>query len=206
MKKQLMILLQTSQTASFTRSGKQKAESGKEKGVALVFTMIFMGLMVAAALVSVQLASLEQKMAASFRTNQQAFIAAEAALLEAERCVKGQPSCNEITNFAGDCSNGLCFTGTDRSSIISCRAGNVQPWNDASLWTDNSRTIAATTLSTGTSARYIIEFLCYVPKVLFGVTANPSNPGDWSRLYRITVLSSVGDRNSQVMLQTTYKN
>lgn len=177
-----------------------------EQGVALVFTMIFMGLIVAAALVSVQFSSLEQKMAASFRTNQLAFIAAEAALLEAERCVKGQPNCNEINHFASDCANGLCFTGTDRASIISCRAGNSQPWNNASLWTDTSKTIAATTLPTGTSARYIIEFLCYVPRVLFGVTANPSNPGDWSRLYRITVLSSVDNRNSQIMLQSTYKN
>ncbi|WP_407919789.1 hypothetical protein [Endozoicomonas numazuensis] len=37
-------------------------------------------------------------MSASYRTHQTAFIAAETALLEAERCVKGQNSCNDITS------------------------------------------------------------------------------------------------------------
>lgn len=178
----------------------------QQQGSALVFTMIFMGLMVVAALVSVQFSALEQRMSASYRGSQAAFIAAEATLLEAERCVKGQTACNEVAGFDNTCSGGLCFNGTASGSIIACRVGNSEPWQDASLWTDTSRTLEATTLTTGTSGRYIIEFRCYVPRVLFGVTPDPSNPGDWSRLYRITVLASVDNTNSQVMLQSTYKN
>ncbi|MGI9281402.1 MAG: pilus assembly PilX family protein [Endozoicomonas sp.] len=176
-----------------------------EQGTALLYTMIFLTLMVMAALTAVQFSSLEQRMSASYRTHQAAFIAAETALLEAERCVKGQNSCNDITTFANDCGNGLCFNGTDSTSIISCRAGNARPWENTSLWTDTNKTIAATTLPSGTSARYIVEFLCYIPRALFGVTPNPANPSDWSRLYRVTVLASVDNLNSQVMLQSTYK-
>lgn len=178
----------------------------KQQGITLIFTMIFLALMVATGLVAVQFAGFQQKMATNFRNNQSAFIAAEAALKEAELCVKNLSSCSDISNFTAGCNNGLCFTGTDKTSIPSCRAGNNEPWQDGSLWRDNSRTIAATTLNgTGTSARYIIEFICYVPRTLFGVTPNPTNPADWANLYRITALSAVDNLNSQVMLQSTYK-
>lgn len=178
----------------------------RQRGSALIYTMIFMGLMVVAALVSVQFSTLEQKMSSSYRSSQTAFIAAEMTLLEAEGCIKKFAACNSITLFNNTCSNGFCFNGTAASSITSCRAGNSKPWQDVSLWEDTSKTLTATTLPTGTTGRYIIEFLCYVPQVLFGVTPDPSNPGDWSRLYRVTVLSSVNNINSQVMLQSTYKN
>ncbi|WP_252176433.1 PilX N-terminal domain-containing pilus assembly protein [Endozoicomonas sp. 4G] len=176
-----------------------------ENGSALLYTMIFFTLMVIATLTAVQFSSLEQRMSASYRTHQTAFIAAETALLEAERCIKNQSSCNNINTFASDCSNGLCFSGSDRNSIISCRAGNASPWENAALWADASKTIVATSVPSGTSARYIVEFLCYIPRVLFGVTPNPANPSDWSKLYRVTVLSAVDNPNSQVMLQSTYK-
>lgn len=185
---------------------KSSAMTGSQQGVALVFTMIFLGLMVVTGLVAVQFAGFQQKMATNFHNNQSAFIAAEASLREAEKCVKGQSSCSDLTNFTASCANGLCFTGSDKTSIPSCRAGNNPAWEDASLWRDTSKTIAASTLTgTGTSARYIIEFICYVPRTLFGVTPNPTNPADWSRLYRITTLASVDNVNSQVMLQSTYK-
>ncbi|WP_257254783.1 MULTISPECIES: PilX N-terminal domain-containing pilus assembly protein [unclassified Endozoicomonas] len=176
-----------------------------ENGSALLYTMIFLTLMVMATLTAVQFSSLEQRMSASYRTHQAAFVAAETVLLEAERCIKNQNSCNDINTFAGDCSNGLCFSGSDRNSIISCRAGHARPWESAALWKDPGKTIAATTMPSGSSARYILEFLCYVPRTLFGVSPNPANPSDWSKLYRVTVLASVDNLNSQVMLQSTYK-
>lgn len=185
---------------------KSSGITGRQQGVALVFTMIFLGLMIVTGLVAVQLAGFQQKMATNFHNNQNAFIAAEAALREAEKCVKSQSSCSDISNFTASCSGGLCFTGSDKTSIPSCRAGNNPSWQDAVIWRDPSRTIASTTLAgTGTSARYIIEFICYVPKSLFGVIPNPTNPADWSLLYRITSLASVDNVNSQVMLQSTYK-
>ncbi|WOG26411.1 PilX N-terminal domain-containing pilus assembly protein [Endozoicomonas sp. 8E] len=176
-----------------------------EDGTALLYTMVFLTLMVMATLTAVQFSSLEQRMSASYRTHQTAFVAAETAMLEAERCIKNQNSCNDINTFASDCSGGLCFSGSDRNSIISCRAGNARPWEIAALWTDAGKTIAAITLPSGTSARYVVEFLCYVPRTLFGVSPNPANPSDWSQLYRVTVLASVDNLNSQVMLQSTYK-
>ena len=175
-------------------------------GSALIFTMIFMGLMVLAALVSVQFSGLEQKMSASYRSSQSAFIAAESTLLEGERCVKEQAACNTVSNFNSSCSGGLCFSGTNSTNIVSCRAGIAQPWEDVNLWLDNSRTLEATTLPAGTSGRYIIEFLCYVPNVQFGVTPNPNNPSDWAGLYRITALASVDNTSSRAMVQSTYKN
>ena len=177
-----------------------------EQGTALVFTMIFLGLMIAAGLVSVQFSSMQQKMAASYRNNQSAFFAAEGTLKEAEQCIKTQTVCSSITGFAADCSNGLCFTGSDSGSIPSCRAGNNEPWEDSIIWNDATKTRAATMLAgNGVSARYLIEFICYVPKAMFGVTPNPSNPADWSQLYRVTVIASVDNLNNRVMLQSTYR-
>ena len=177
-----------------------------EQGTALVYTMIFLGLMIAAGLVSVQFSSLQQKMAASYRNNQTAFIAAEAALKEAEQCIRTQTDCSAITGFSADCSNGLCFTGNNSGSIPSCRAGNSEPWEDSALWNTPGKTRVIKSLTgTGTSARYLIEFICYVPKALFGVTPNPTNPADWSNLYRVTVVASVDNLNNRVMLQSTYK-
>lgn len=178
----------------------------KQKGIALIFTMIFLGLMVATGLLTVQFAGFQQKIASNFRSSQGVFIAAEAALKEAEQCIKTKSSCSDIANFNASCTNGLCFGGSDKTSIPSCRTTTSEAWQDGALWRDSGRTITATTLTgTGTSARYIIEFICYVPRTLFGVVPNPNNPADWARLYRITALASAVNQNSQVMLQSTYK-
>ena len=185
---------------------KQQYTIKKQKGIALLFTMIFLGLMIAAGLLTVQFAGFQQKMATNFRNSQDVFIAAEGALNEAEQCVRTQTACSDIASFSASCTRGLCFTGSDKASIPSCRTGTVESWQDGALWRDTTRTIAATSLANSdTSARYIIEFLCYVPRTLFGVTPNPTNPADWARLYRVTVLASATNQNSQVMLQSTYK-
>lgn len=182
------------------------AKTSMQQGVALVFTMVFLGLMIVTGLTAIQFSSFQQKMATNFQNHQSAFIAAEEALREAERCVENDLSCSNITTFTATCNNGLCFTGSDRTSIILCRTGNNPSWRDAALWRDTSRTRAATTLTgAGTSARYIIEFICYTPSTLFGVIPSPTNPADWSGLYRITALASVDNVNSRVMLQSTYR-
>lgn len=177
-----------------------------QKGVALLFTMIFLGLMVATGLLTVQFAGFQQKMATNFRSSQGVFIAAETALKEAEQCIKTQTVCSEITNYDAGCTGGLCFNGSDKFSIPSCRTATSEAWQDGAIWRDTTQTRVVTMLAgTDTSARYIIEFICYVPRTLFGVTPNPSNPADWARLYRITALASAVNQNSQVMLQSTYK-
>ena len=177
----------------------------KQDGAALVYTLILLAIMVTAALSSIQLSSLEQRMSASYRTNQAAFITAETALLEAERCVKNRSVCNDLASFDANCSNGLCFTGTHKNNVQTCRPGRGS-WNDATLWADATKIIEAVTLpDPSSSAYYVIEFICYVPVGLFGVAPDPTNPNDWSKLYRITVTARAGDANSVVMLQSTYK-
>ncbi|UYM15316.1 pilus assembly PilX family protein [Endozoicomonas euniceicola] len=179
--------------------------TARQNGAALLYTVVFMGLMAFAGLITMQSSMLAQKMSASYRNSQIAEVAAEAALLEAERCILNQTLCSDIARFNNSCTNGLCFTGTSANNIITCRAGNDQPWQDSTLWGDTTRTIASASASAGTSARYIIEFICYMPRVLTGTEPNPANPVDWSRVYRITALSTLDDANTHVMLQSTFK-
>ncbi len=181
-------------------------QASTQKGTALIFTMVFLGIMVAAGLVAIQIAGLQQKMAASYRNHQSAFIAAESGLKEAEKCIKEKSECTNMTGFTQDCSGGLCFAGTDIGSISACRTSSYRPWQDINIWNDRQKTREVTSLaSSGVSARYMIEFMCYVPNVLFGVQPSTSNPADWANLYRVTVLASVNNQNSRVMLQSTYK-
>ncbi len=176
-----------------------------EQGTALVYTMIFMTLMIMAGLASVQFSSLEQRTSSNFRTRQATFFAAETILLEAEHCIRENTACSDVSLFDNNCTNGLCFNGSDRTSTVSCRSGNQRPWELAAIWTDNTRHITATSVSGALAGRYIIEFLCYVPRNPTGVTPSPANPRDWSRIYRITALSVMANDGARVMLQSTYK-
>ena len=176
----------------------------RDKGSSLIYTIVFMTIMIMAGLGAIQFSSLELRTSSSFRSKQTAFFAAETILLEAEQCLREDTSCSDITLFDNNCTGGLCFNGSDRTSPISCRAGNQRPWEQAAIWTNSSKHIAAATAQTVTGS-FIIEFLCYVPKNPFGVAPNPANIVDWSRLYRITALSSMDDSGAKVMLQSTYE-
>ncbi len=181
-------------------------ETKKEKGSSLIYTMVFMGIMITAGLTAVQFSSLEQRTSSNFRTKQTTFFGAETILLEAEQCIREDAACSNIALFDTNCTNGLCFNGSDRTSTVSCRSGNQRPWEQAAIWTDTARHIAATNLTAPTvTGSFIIEFLCYVPRNPFGVTPNPANPADWSSLYRITALASMDIDGARVMLQSTYK-
>ena len=173
-----------------------------EQGAALVYTMIFTTLMVVTGLSSISFSSLEQRSSANFRTKQSAFMAAESTLLEAERCISLGGACADITTFDANCTNGLCFNGIDRTSTVSCQSGNQTPWEQPTVWSNSSRHKVATSLSAGLTGRFIIEFLCYIPK---DPTTTPSKSiaSDWSQLYRITALAVMDD--ARVMLQSTYK-
>ena len=175
-----------------------------EQGAALIYTMIFTTLMVIAGLASMSFSSLEQSASANFRSKQTAFMAAESILLEAERCISLGGACTDIAVFDSNCTNGLCFNGIDRTSTVSCQAGSQAPWEQAAVWADSSRHAVATSLSAGLTGRYIIEFLCYVPKDP-STTPSKSIASDWSQFYRVTALAAVDIDDARVMLQSTFK-
>ncbi|AMO55714.1 hypothetical protein GZ77_08745 [Endozoicomonas montiporae] len=177
----------------------------RQCGSALLYSITFVGLMAFAGLITIQSSSLLQKVSASYRNNQIAQVAAEAALLEAERCLVNQSACYDISQFDSSCSNGLCFNGTRANSIIGCRSGNTKVWQDSNLWKSATRTINASSTPSGTSSRYIIEFICYTPRILAGLEPDLTNPADWSKYYRITALSRVDNTSTHVMLQSTFK-
>ncbi|WP_172807366.1 pilus assembly PilX family protein [Endozoicomonas ascidiicola] len=175
------------------------------RGSALIYTMVFMTIMIIIGLGSVNFSSLEQRTAGSFRVQQQAFVAAESILLEAELCVKDETRCSDLPLFDGNCTNGLCFSGTERNSTVLCESGVTSPWEQGDVWRDSSRYINATSVGSTVTGRYIVEFMCYVPKNPFGVTPDPTKAAEWSRLYRITALSVMDSDGARVMLQSTYK-
>ncbi|MGB1272068.1 MAG: pilus assembly PilX family protein [Endozoicomonas sp.] len=176
-----------------------------QQGTALIYTMVFLAIMAFIGITSMQHATLELKLTAHYREWQRAFVAAEGVLMEAEQCIRDEARCSEISGFNSDCGNGLCFVGVDPYSIPSCRVEGIPLWEDYSVWIDTGRAaISQVSAAEGIDGRYIIEFMCYAPDTQFGVTPDPARPEDWTKQFRVTVLTQTA-KNKRVMLQSTYQ-
>jgi type IV pilus assembly protein PilX len=191
----------------------------RQSGSVLIVSLVFLLLLTIVGVSAMNMTRLQERMTGNFRDHELAFQAAEAALLDAEAYVEGNfditqaitsPACSGPTCYTASCSNGLCFHGTfenTSSPVTDCIAGTAREWEDAALWSDDSKTRDLTSQLTGTveNAKYIIEFRCFVPR-------DPSNPepdfdvfAQWTPAFRITALASGASTDSQVMLQSIYK-
>ena len=177
----------------------------KSQGSVLLVSLVLMLIMTVAGLTAIRLTSLEEKMSGNYLNQQMAFRAAEVALLEAERHIANTSL--DLSEFTGNCDDGYCFNGTGISDTNSCVTGDSKRWGEDSTWSDAGlhRTTAIVIGGISAQAKYIIEFRCYVAKIVDGPLPDPANPDDWAQFFRITALASGGSEDARVMLQTTYK-
>lgn len=139
-------------------------------------------------------------------------------------------NCAGAECFNANCDNGLCFAGEYylSSSEYECQTVytgsssgggkkgsskglDVEPvefWSDKTLdvWNNNARHKTVKVDSINQEVKYIVEFLCYVPRdefTPFSEAAHENNNG--APLYRITALAEGNGGRATVALQSTYK-
>lgn len=182
--------------------------ANKQRGVVLIVALVLLLVVTLLGITVMNGATLDFKMTNNSQERQQAFNAAEAALSQAEASLIAdtapQPSAYNST-----CDKGLCFSGVNAAVPGTCNvipaSGTIpnDPWSDTGLkvWADGSgKYIQASTISSDikVSARYIIEFRCYVPDADTGTV-------NGNALYRITARGYSAAGNAQVMLQSAFR-
>lgn len=166
---------------------KRTAQPPKEKGVALVISLILLVIMTMLGLSAMRTVTLEEKMTGHTYDRSISFQATETALREAEALTG---STKPTPASGSGCTAGVCglagATAKDRWEDTAFTG-----WANASPVTSGSITL---------TPQYIIEYL--------GNTF-PCRPEDLTALadckrYRITARSNAGDDRAVVMLQSTY--
>lgn len=180
--------------------------NNKQRGVVLIVALVLLLVVTLLGVAVMSGASLDMKMTNNSQERQQAFNAAEAALSQAEAFLMNtEPA---VTAYDSSCTNGLCFFGVSPDVPTSCRViptSNVipnDPWSDTTLdvWNGTSKNRTATTISADVTvtAKYIIEFRCYVPDAESGTS-------NGNKFFRITARGYSAAGNAQVMLQSTFR-
>lgn len=174
----------------------------RQHGVALITGLIFLVVLTLISVTAARMSSLEERMSGNMRDRSLAMQAAEMALRDAERDIRGgagitrAPAISGITNFDQACTAGLCYNGL---------AGNASGtnWNTTPVWSLVSMT-AAPSVAYGTytgaignaalsaQPRYIIEGI------------EKSGSGTVIYFYRITVRAQGANANTVVWLQEIY--
>ncbi len=205
----------------------QKFSLQRQFGVTLIVSLVILAVVTMLGIASIRNSNLELRMAASARDRAVAFQRAEAALVQVEGFLSSSPSpfnmnsympgCAGPNCFNRDCNNGLCFAGDFEGALSKqqCRLapfGNTatQHWQDDEVWSTEGRhrTIAVATTSEAAEAddvRFIIEFMCFVPRE-GKIISSDSQEGETDvPLYRVTVQATGEAARSTVMLQSTFR-
>ena len=154
-----------------------------QTGAALIISMILLLVMTLIGVTAMQSTVLEEKMAGNYRDQNLAFQAAEAALREAESAI-ATGGVTGLTNFAADCTSGLCDATGGLSDV----------WKDATKFSNGA--VAVTNLAEVVQQpRYWIE----------GYKILPAGSSSWKYQYRITAMGYGGGVNTRVILQTVYR-
>ncbi len=125
--------------------------------------------------------------------------------------------------FTQDCINGFCFTGTiasaqQKSDCSLAQGANVQqPWRLETNWAPDAgkSSVITVPLKMGagaaddntpgatTDVRYMVEFMCFVPREDGQPRGNTEDSSDYLPLYRVTVRAAGAAQRAAVMLQST---
>ena len=208
-----------------------------QKGAALIMSLVILAAITLLGVTNIESSSLEMKLVSAQKERNIRFAAAEAALRTAENRLETEATFTSATDLTDACSGSWCFdencggnTGADVGGLcfqgeylqtdltrFECEAfdtgsGNDYKtyWEDATIWS-NADTHQEVSISIGASnqvtAKYIIEFLCFVADPDSGLPFNalPGNGNNGEPLFRISVfVEGDGDRSSSVLLQSTY--
>lgn len=203
-----------------------------QRGSVLVVSLIILLVMTLLGVSAMDSSNMEQRMATAGKNRQLLFRAAETTLALGEQyledlaiddnflqdCPSGNTDC-----FDDACAGGLCFTGRFSSgeTRYECEvpySGDPVPdpvWRDPVLdvWNNVNKhravDISADIDGLGEDPKYIIEFLCFVPKEDIDGNPMPFNDGAGSDngtpIFRVTALAADTDTNARVALQSTYR-
>lgn len=155
-----------------------------QQGMVLIISLLFLLIMTVAGLAAMQGSTLQEKMAGNNRDQQLAFLAAEAALRDAEHYLQG----TNIGPFDGN--NGL-YPSSDTTA---------NDWHTTTSWRNYSGSLA----STNQPPKYFIkQFEDTAGDTNLSLAADEAVTPDL--LYSITAQGYGSTANSQVILQSTYR-
>lgn len=170
---------------------------GRQEGVTLVMSLIFLTVLTILGLTVMNTAALEERMSGGWQDRKRAYQAAEMALRDAETYLK--TSITGQTGFSRDCTDGLCYNGPDGYSV-NTPAGMSNPvWTTDGIFDDAAKTIDYGE-KTGVAA---IEGVSSQPRYLIEAYRKDSPKGDVN-YYRITVRAAGAKPGTVVMLQEDY--
>jgi type IV pilus assembly protein PilX len=177
----------------------------KQKGAALIVSLVLLTLVALLGVAGVQTIGLEEKMAGHSFDRNLAFQAAEAALREAEQCVETNKPTTALPTDADDCpgasainncTDGLC-PPPDKDCTPRWQYSNFNGWKDA---TGSLPALAGT-------PQYFIEYLgsTFSCSDTYSCSRSiASDPNCNCKRYRITARSNPGAGRASVMLQSVY--
>jgi type IV pilus assembly protein PilX len=176
-----------------------------QRGAALLTGLIFMVILTLLGITAARMAGLEERMSGNMRDRSIAMQAAEMALRDAERDIRGptagstrSPAISGISNFVAACTNGLCYNGPNGNA-------NGVDWKVTPIWTLVSMTAApSVTYGTNTPAANIAGLSAQPSYLIEGIRKTP--PGGAEEFYyRITVRAQGANPNTVVWLQEVFK-
>jgi type IV pilus assembly protein PilX len=175
-----------------------RARPLRERGVVLVFGLIFLIVLTIIGLTAMRAALTEEKMAGNSADYNLAFQAAEMALRDAE-----QDIWNNLLSTSGfdvACPGGLCLpSNTTTPTWIAMDWYGALPRNAASAASMVGNTLVR-------QPRYIIELLPDVPPGPGNSASVPSRPGavGGGTAFRVTAVGWGGKDGTQVMVQSVF--
>lgn len=197
----------------------------RQSGTALVVSLIILAVVTLLGVTGMQSSNTELKLAASQRDRGVAFEAAEAAIAIVEKNLADDPpqreklfsTCTGSDCYNTTCQGGICFDGdyllsySEYECQVADYAGTsrrINFWSDPGLnvWQTDARHQTVKIDSLKTDVKYIVEFLCYVPRdedTPFSHEAGLNNNG--APLFRITAMAKGNGGRAEVALQSTYK-
>ncbi len=180
-------------------------QGSRQRGAALLTGLIFMVILTLLGITAARMAGLEEKMSGNMRDRSLAMQAAEMALRDAERDIRGpaagstrNPPISGISDFVASCTDGLCYNGANGDA-------NGDDWKITPIWTAVSMTAAPSVPYGANTGADPIDGVSAPPRYLIeGIRKTPSGSTE-AFYYRITVRAQGGNPNTVVWLQEVFK-
>ena len=177
----------------------RKGIQHKQRGVALIMSLVMLLILTILGLSSVQSTSLQLRMSLNARDNDLAFQASESAVREAEGWMSTNTS---LLVFQAANSNGL-YDAPDLGSVNLSTFDWNNPGNDMRGYI----TLSTPLSQVATQPKYIIEWAKTVMSE--ADTLNMGNIGQdtgsgRTQVFRVTTYGTGGTDSAHVMIQTTY--
>jgi type IV pilus assembly protein PilX len=177
----------------------------RQRGVALITGLIFLVVLTLISVTAARMSSLEERMSGNMRDRSLAMQAAEMALRDAERDIRGgagitrTPGISGLTTFDSACTAGLCYNGPGGNA-------NGTNWNTTPVWNMPNIMKVAPSVAYGanTGATGIVGLSAQPRYIIEGIEKNGS--GTTVYYYRITVRAQGANANTVVWLQEVYKS